>query len=102
MSELTPDQQKLSDLMSELSEEYYCAGWLMGLEYALWEAVIGKRSTFGGSPLEKADIDNLRFFSEKCGGWIYWDDEKGETFAPLDAWKAAFDASEAVKAGFRS
>jgi hypothetical protein len=33
--------------MSDISEEYYCAGWLIGLEEILWSMVVGNRREFG-------------------------------------------------------
>jgi hypothetical protein len=41
LSDLTPDQRALARYMSDLSEEAYCAGWMSGLEYALWDGLIG-------------------------------------------------------------
>jgi hypothetical protein len=43
LADLSPDQRRLADYMSELSESAYCAGWMEGLEFALWEAVQGQR-----------------------------------------------------------
>ena len=96
-SELTHEQELLRDYMSELSETYYCAGWLMGLEFSLWAALDGK-ANFAGSPLDREEIEKLKQLSEKCGGWIYWDEtpmtrngltgESGESFISLDDWKA--------------
>ena len=37
---MEPDAIKLRDYMSELSERAYCAGWMEGIEYALWNAVL--------------------------------------------------------------
>ena len=36
---MEPDATKLMVYMSELSEEAYRAGWMDGLEFALWMAV---------------------------------------------------------------
>lgn len=54
----------LRRLMSEISEEYWCAGWLIDLERVLWDAVTGKRVNIC-SPEE---IEQLKYLSEKCGG----------------------------------
>jgi hypothetical protein len=35
-------QRQLADYMSDLSEEAYSAGWMNGLEYALWDALTGR------------------------------------------------------------
>jgi hypothetical protein len=38
----------LRKLMSGISEDYWCAGWLSGLEYTLWDAVTGSEKMFAG------------------------------------------------------
>jgi hypothetical protein len=79
----------LKKLMSAISEDYWCAGWMHGLEYTLWEAVTGKR-TGVCSPEE---IEQLKYLSEKCGGWIVWDEQsKGEKFVPMQEWLRLYEA----------
>jgi hypothetical protein len=43
LDEQTITASLLRKLMSGISEEYWCAGWLAGLEYTLWNAITGKR-----------------------------------------------------------
>jgi hypothetical protein len=43
VDEQTITASLLRKLMSGISEDYWCAGWLSGLEYTLWDAVTGKR-----------------------------------------------------------
>ncbi|MDQ3011357.1 MAG: hypothetical protein M3X11_11715 [Acidobacteriota bacterium] len=33
-------RKRLLSLMREISQEYFCAGWMIGLEYELWRAVL--------------------------------------------------------------
>jgi hypothetical protein len=33
----------LTRLMADISEERWCAGWLGGLDYILWDAVVGRQ-----------------------------------------------------------
>ena len=61
----------LERLMSAISEEYWCAGWMHNLEYTLWDVVTGRRAGIC-SPEE---IEQLKYLSEKCGGWIIWDEQ---------------------------
>jgi hypothetical protein len=61
----------LRKLMSGISEDYWCAGWLSGLEYTLWDAVTGKRKNVCSSE----EIEQLKYLSEKSGGWIIWDEQ---------------------------
>ena len=60
------DEQKitaalLARLMSAISEERWCAGWLGGLEYDLWDAVVGKSESVCSSE----EIEQLKYLSEK-------------------------------------
>ena len=88
------DEQKITagllrKLMSEISEEHWCAGWLGSLEYILWDAVTGKRKDV--CSLE--EIEQLKYLSEKCGGWIIWDEQViGEKFVPMEEWLRLYEA----------
>jgi hypothetical protein len=79
----------LKKLMSAISEDYWCAGWMYDLEYRLWEAVTGKGT--GVCSLE--EIEQLKYLSEKCGGWIIWDEQaKSERFIPMQEWLRLYEA----------
>ncbi len=60
--------------MSEISEDFYCAGWLVDLEFDLWAIVTGDRSDeFGMGTLgDKRSV--LRELADACGGWIVHED----------------------------
>lgn len=90
--ELTDEQIALADIMSGISEDKWSAGWVTGLEFDLWEMVIGKKDPsygMGGSFL--LDLVGLRAMAERCGGWIVWDREHGERFVPMAEWLAIYD-----------
>jgi hypothetical protein len=70
--------------MSELSEQAYCAGWMQGLEDALWNAVVKGRVKYGRLQITRAHTLKLKELSDRCGGWIVWGDDLGEAFMPLD------------------
>ena len=88
------DEQKITagllvKIMSAISEECWCAGWMHNLEYMLWDAVTGRRKNLC-SPEE---IEQLKYLSEKCGGWIIWDEQaKDETFIPMQDWLQLYEA----------
>lgn len=88
------DEQKitaalLTRLMSGISEERWCAGWLGGLEYTLWDAVVGRQKAVCSSE----EIEQLKYLSEKCG-WIIWDEQsKGEKFVPMQEWLRLYEAN---------
>jgi len=43
LKDLNEDQTKLAELMSWMSEEGYCAGWMNTLEFDLWKIINGNR-----------------------------------------------------------
>ena len=69
-------------MMRGVSEEYWCAGWLIDLEYVLWEVVIGKPSSIA---LTERQTQLLRLLSEEAGGWWRYADE-GEQFLLMEDW----------------
>jgi hypothetical protein len=91
-----PTRQKatvwlLYRLMSDLSERYFCAGWIHGLEFSLWSAAqgLGKVKRF----ISRCDAEHLRKLSKRAGGWIVWDDSSGHPnvlagpcFLPMEEW----------------
>ena len=89
------DEQKivagvLQKIMAGISEERWCAGWMHSLEYVLWDAVTGRREDIC-SPDE---IAQLKYLSEKCGGWIIWDEQAtSERFAPMAEWLRLYEAN---------
>jgi len=75
----------LARFMSDLSEDYWAAGWLVGLEFELWSAVREDATRIG-----PANAARLRYLSSKCGGWIVWD-ETGLRYVPLDEWRERYE-----------
>jgi hypothetical protein len=89
VDEQTITASLLRKLMSGISEEYWCAGWLSGLEYTLWDAVTGK----GKDICSLEEIEQLKYLSGKCGGWIIWDEQaKDEKFVPMEEWLRPYEA----------
>jgi hypothetical protein len=87
LKDLTPSQRALADYMSELSEDAYCAGWLVGLEFELWEVVLGERKEFGFLDLGGEEAQRLRELSDRCAGWIIYDRDTEETWMPKSEWE---------------
>ncbi len=82
----------LASFMSDLSEAATCAGWMDGLEYALWNALVGGPRSYGWIELTDDQLDRLRTLSNAAGGWVVFDDEEEEALVPLDEWKQRFAA----------
>jgi hypothetical protein len=92
MINLTEQQRELARLMTDISERCWCAGWLMGLEYALWSSVVrGKEKSYGVDLITCDDIRNLKELSQSIGGWIRWDNERCEVFVPTAEWLNYFE-----------
>lgn len=86
----------LAEAMSDISEECWCAEWLMGCEYDLWRMLHGGSREWGMGEVAEVDIERLRELSAECGGWIYWSRGMGgsETYAPLEEWLVMFERRE--------
>ncbi|MBI5071035.1 MAG: hypothetical protein HZB56_22690 [Deltaproteobacteria bacterium] len=91
LQQLNPDARTLADFMSELSEEAYSAGWMDGLEFDLWKALIGGPRTYGRLEITDEQLARLSELSEAAKGWIVFDDVEEETLVPLDEWKQRFE-----------
>ena len=97
IGELTKSQRALAHFMSELSEEAYCAGWMDGLEYALWHAVATGPREYGRLKITEDHIDRLKSLSSKCRGWILFDEKKEETFVSLEEWTRIYHQNIAAR-----
>jgi hypothetical protein len=96
LKDLNDDQLQLAELMSRISEEGYSAGWMVGLEYALWEILNGTNREYGVHIIRQEELDQLQTLVNKCGCWIIFDDENEETAVDLEAWKKIF-SNKALK-----
>ena len=78
---------ELLNLMGDLSEEYYAAGWLIGLEQDLWKlAFEDPHSGFGFGNITHEERGKLIELSHRCQGWWVWDRTVGRRFISLDDW----------------
>lgn len=92
--------QSLRDLMSKISEDYYCAGWLCDLEYSLWGIIKGDANTeFGFSNVADYEIEALKKLSENCGGWWYFGDGMGELFISTEKWEIMYEEGKKINVG---
>jgi len=78
----------LYQLMSEISEECYCATWMSGLEFDLWHAVINGPKHYGQGDIRQEQIKELKDLSQKYNGWIMWKDSLNTTvFVSMGEWE---------------
>lgn len=89
----------LLGVMSGLSEEMWCAGWLSGLEHSMWAIRQGGSRKFGMGEVSQRQADLLRLLSEECSGWWVWDDAKGPVFVRMSEWEKRLAALPAQPPG---
>jgi hypothetical protein len=86
------DWEELGQLMSDISEEAYCAGWMDQLEYDLWEAIHGGSRKYGRAMLTDEEVSRLRELSLRLGGWVWFNDDVGmEEFVELERWRVMYE-----------
>jgi HJR/Mrr/RecB family endonuclease len=91
--DLNKQQQALASLMSDISEEGWAAGWMDGLEYALWHMVLHGPARYGFKFVDEQTIQQLKFLSEQAGCWIVFDDVTDERAVSLPDWQQIFQAA---------
>lgn len=79
-------------VMKHVSEERYAAGWLIDLEFVLWQEL--QKPTRNG--LFTFERESLRFLSLAAGGW--WTSER---FLPMNRWLARYRRHQAKTFGGR-
>ena len=78
-------------LMTGISEGYWCAGWMMGLERACWAAreAPERDHDYGMGSITQRQARLLRDLSDEAGGWWVYSDKRGPLFVSLDDYRAS-------------
>ena len=75
--------EDLLALMEDLSEEHWCAGWMDGLERALYErAFLGADPSYGLGPIDPESLAALRTLATESGAWWRLRDEAQDLTMP--------------------
>jgi hypothetical protein len=79
-------QRALYKLMSEISEDCYCAGWVHGNEYTLWKMVADPAASrmYGQDSVTDEQLADLRAIAAETGGWIRWCNDSEDLSLPVD------------------
>ena len=93
---LTDAQWDLYDRMSEISEDCFCAGWIIGNEYDIWNALQQGDPSPAQRHMSPRLLRRCQVLSVAIGGWIYWAD--GPQFAPMPQWLAMVEAKRMLAA----
>lgn len=87
----------LATVMREVSQDWYAAGWLMGLEHELWTEVLAWRDGTSQAARPEAHEDvvgavrALSVLAEEVDGWFTWDDDAGhEAFVRAEEWERRY------------
>jgi hypothetical protein len=83
--------------MKKISEDQFCAGWMGGLEYDLWRAVLQFPEPYecGFGSIKEEDVVELKDLAEGLQEWAVWDDgDMHERLIPLADWRRIFAANE--------
>ena len=85
-------QNLLVDFIAELSEETYCAGWLLNIELETWKLISGTADASTQNLWKRRGdldaIEDLRKLKELSGTWAIWDDSVGDAVPiSLEEWK---------------
>lgn len=78
----------LAAVVSDISEEQWCASWLIDCEFYFW----------AGWHCSVRDLDELQALHDECGGWVVYELAKGDEpdpgwiFLPTAEWLPRFEA----------
>lgn len=90
-NQFTPDQTALHKLMGEISADLYCAFWMTGVEYDIWDLLQGEKE--GRVKASAADVEIFKRaldLSNATAGWITWCDESSTPGLPREQWGPYF------------
>lgn len=67
------EDHPLTTLISDISETYFNAGWMIGIEFELWDAINGSASDYWKDKLEDPNLARLKAVSDQLGSWAVWE-----------------------------
>jgi hypothetical protein len=87
----------LEGLMSNLSEDCWCAYWMHDLEFTLWEAMMTGKTNLGFG-VRDCDLVRLKSLHKLAAGWWIWPkDEESKRFVTTEEWQLIFANHAATK-----
>ena len=86
---------KIMCLFEEISTEAYMAGWMSGVEVAMWEIIKGIRTdtNYGAVNIGQKTLEFIQQLHNESGGWVVWD-EKTLRFVAEREWQSLYTSSE--------
>lgn len=83
--------------MKQLSEDFYNAEWISGLEFDVWDMAFENKKLFGSIEVTESMAKYFRDLATLANGWWVYEDETqpGETgpfFIPMTRWQQLLKA----------
>lgn len=69
----------IGDLVSDISEDCYCAGWMHGIEFDLWAVICGDATDYAGVTLADHRVQALARIARDADGWVRYGDSGVES-----------------------
>lgn len=95
----TKEQRALEQMMSDVSEECWCAGWNEGTEYGVWR-LIEEGGSWGMCRAEDLPVlVAIKAFAEQIDAWVIWPGKpavEGPRVVALDEWRAMYAKKSAA------
>ncbi len=103
LQSLAANARLLAQRLSDYSENTMAAGWLIDLEFMVWQDLVDRRfvedllvSPQGPvlPPLDEAEKIEFRQLSKAIDGWVVYDSQDAEdraAYVPLEDWVKRFD-----------
>jgi len=86
-------RKALLGLMSEISEDCWCAGWMSGNEKRLWEISQAGGGRYGQGEVTSEQAEKMTFLANTLQEWFVWDEVSGEVIPiALSDWEARMAA----------
>lgn len=89
-----PEWHTIPKLVSDISEDFYCAGWLVDAEFAVWRMIQqGGGWGMGAAGDIPETLGALRSLACSTGHWVRWDSdaEPPTQPIPLSEWEPLYD-----------
>jgi len=90
-------QNLITNLISEISEEIYCAGWYINIEFELWTWINDESTIPEGlnHRVIKKDLIELQKLSNKLKMWAYWHNTDEEKSIEISEWREIYKRKKA-------
>lgn len=88
--DMNDKQRELYELMSDISEDCYFAGWMNGLEYAIWGALQDGDRNYGMGEMDAEQLERCRTLAAELDGWVIWVDSDDDPELPVQEWGPRF------------